>query len=199
MKKIIWGVLLLGAMGCSSQEDLEPFNLVYNGGAEIANPVREFEADRWPIFIQNFVSPNNYTYFRTDAQAYSGQYSFMLSADETDDDNEFPILYHVITNPTAAVGRGRIQVRAKVKTEQLEGNGFEIIFAGWATGSTTSIFAASTISTTRFVKGDTDWTEYKLDLLEMPSLTARAEVRLIMRPRTTGKIYFDDVAVYVGY
>ncbi len=191
-------LLLIGVLGaCTIDEEVGLYvGLDLNGDMEEVDPVNENYALGWTLRAANFNPPNNYTYRRTDAYAASGSYSIMLKAEEVDSPDEFWYLLQEIEALDIPVGVP-LSLSVKVKTVNLQGQGFEIALSGQHEYEQFSGIYRSSYEVTRQVSGDTDWTEYTLDVPAFPNNIRQLNILLVLSPNTTGEVYFDDLRI--GY
>jgi hypothetical protein len=96
-----------------------------------------------------------------------------------------------ITNPIP-LGE-KLTLRAKIKGENLSGEGVSIAFR--CDDATFNSVAFVTTQHKTNISGNFDWKEFSITLDEVPESTAKIYVFLIYLPNTTGKASFDDVTL----
>ncbi|UJP63910.1 hypothetical protein IPZ59_13885 [Mongoliitalea daihaiensis] len=99
-------------------------------------------------------------------------------------------------------GNRRLRLRAMIKGEDIRLNSVNsnvwMTIRAWpAEGAGGTIGRSVTSQRSNFIEGTFDWTPFELTLPNFPSDANRISVFLVMGPRTTGKIYFDNITLTV--
>ena len=188
-----WGAVITNNPG-----DEVDFGVVvgglFNGDMEINNQIETNLPSGWNDRVAGFVSPNNYDFFHTDTFAIDSL-SARINGYDIDNQNEYGYLLQRIEAPNIPPA-ALVRIRGKVKTDDLFGNGFNMMIYGFGVNGNL-IFGVETVNETRFVRGDTDWTEYTSSIASFPAGLDQIEVRLAIGPNTTGDVYFDDIVIEI--
>ncbi len=190
------GLVLLAVYSCAIDADsIGKINtLEINGGMEDASASDPNIAEGWALRFYNQQGKDNFKYERTDRFSSNGQYSSMLKVDAIASPDEFWYLAQELKDTELLPGSA-VELSVKVKTVNLQGNGFEIALQGHHRFNQDLGFYRSSYDVTQEVSGDNDWTEYKINIYSFPENINGMDIYLIMSPNTTGELYFDEVSL----
>ncbi|UFH56915.1 hypothetical protein [Spirosoma sp. KNUC1025] len=201
MKKNYLFLLLLTAScllnACKKDPDPQPsISVLTNGDMEIA------PYDDWKAYLgkNSITNPNNYVIEYSTEAASSPSHSIKVTCDAVKNDSTFQYMQQVVNTSSIAIpAGGKLTMRVKIKTVNVQGNGIALAMGGnlGASGQYASAFYTSTEGK-QSITGTNDFKEYTLTFDSFPANAASMYVLLMYLPKTTGTVYYDDVSLTVN-
>ena len=191
MKKLTLIMALLGLFvviaGCDAPPSSPPA-YVYCGVEMLENGTFETGVAGW-----SSVQAEGQTCEWSSEAAATGSYSAKITSGVSV--NSFTRWYQVI-NTNILVGE-RLKLKAKIKTNNIDGYGIAIEIRADDTDPPTGISEMYVTTANKFtITGTKDWTEYQVELTDPISLNIKSITAfLTLSPNTTGTVYFDDVSL----
>ena len=195
---LILCIMLAAVVSCDIDEDFPlASQAIVNGDMEIQSSINETLPQGWQVFAFNFFAPNNYLITRTDAAAASGNHALAIQAHTIDSEQEF---WYVRQNIDLADFQMNhpMQLKFKVKTQDLQGNGFNIFVIVRASNTRrVSLFISSVDQLqTHRISGTNDWQTFYLNIPATGENVSLMSLDLAIGNATTGTVYFDDVELH---
>ena len=198
-------LLALALFNACKKEEAQPQTIatvLVNGDME-ASPYND-----WGSYLgkNSTTSPNIYVVDYSTEAASSPVHSIKVSSNAVKNDTTYQYLQQFFKLTERAIPAGaKLTLKAKIKTSNIQGTGISIAMGGNqvitnALGQATKVnstFYTSTEGVTP-ITGTADFKEYTLTWPSLPAATTHVYVLLAYLPKTTGAVYFDDVALSVN-
>lgn len=193
MNRFISNILLIALLGCNQADDLFPAGSQLLRNSDISTPN---SPQPWVS-----VTPPGFQLGVNNEEFRSGSASLFISnADSTN--TAASTWRQTILAPLPREGR-RLTLRAYLKGEDIRrfaqgSNVFISLRAFPVEDSKKNTVGRFITSQERVIVDDTfDWRPIELTLNQMPAEVEYLVVYLAMAPRTTGKVFFDDITLTV--
>ncbi len=198
-------LLALGLFNACKKEEAQPQTIatvLVNGDME-ASPYND-----WGSYLgkNSTTNPNKYVADYSTEAASSPAHSIKVSSDAVKNDTTYQYFQQFFKLTDRPIPAGaKLTLKAKIKTSNIQGTGISIAMGGNqaianSLGQFTKVnstFYTSTEGVTP-IKGTADFKEYTLTWPSLPAATTHVYILLAYLPKTTGIVYFDDVALSVN-
>lgn len=193
MKRLLLFCVACLFWGCMEREELVPSGSQLLRNTDLSNSLDTVSP--W-----NSVMATPFNVGVSDEVFFSGNRSLFLEGTTEEATGSVAWVQHY-TGPMPFANR-RLRLRAMMKGENIELNGINsnvwVTVRAWPAEGASGTFGRSVSSQrTNFISGTFDWTPFELTLPNFPNDSNRISVFLVMGPRTTGKIYFDEITLTV--
>lgn len=165
-------------------------NLLTNGNVEQQSQNWFFNYD-----ASHATNPNGFAYGHTSEAASSPQYSLKINCNAVRQDSAF-CFYGQNNIPFNDIPVGaKLTLTAKIKPVNLTGQGVSIAIRGDKGNQV--VFFQTTQGTTP-ITGTSDFKEHSVTLNNYPGSIDNLLIFMVYLPKTTGYVYFDDIALTVN-